>query len=165
MIKYLVYLFLILSLLSLPVFIIYWSGNETEIQFTSKQALSSFTLGNIGESEQICNSYFYTPNLLDLVTPGEEEDRTDPENLLDNLTPPNRRNLQDDDLEEEDEEDEDEEEEDEDDFDVNTLEDNHIELFCSYGFMTSLDIFGLEVENESSCGAFENEEVDNVVVD
>lgn len=139
MIKYLIYLFLILSMLSVPVFIIYWSGNETEIQFTSKQALSSFTLGNIGESEQICNSYFYTkPNRF-----GEAEEEidegmggvTDP--MPDPPTDPLPGNLKVRFQETEP--------------DPTFVADNHIELFCSYGFLTDLQVFGLEVEGESSC--------------
>lgn len=124
MIKFLIYLFLCLSILCFPVFVIYWSGNESEIQFTNKQALSALTLGNIGESETVCNSHFYSE--VELEVPGVEV----PGEVLPGVNVAGEKLLG---------------------------EENELELFCSYGQLVDLEVFGLEKEGVSTCSKQEDE--------
>ena len=57
--KSLTILFLILSVLSLPAFILFFQGNEGQHSAAlhdSKQFFSMFTLGNLGQSQSTCST-------------------------------------------------------------------------------------------------------------
>jgi hypothetical protein len=53
-IKSLAVLFLILTLISLPTFLVYYGGSEPGVPTDSKTLFSTFTLGNIGQIGQNC---------------------------------------------------------------------------------------------------------------
>eukprot|EP00347_Sterkiella_histriomuscorum_P010278 403376914 len=56
MLKFFMILFLLFAILSLPAYLLFFSGNKTEgEEITIKFILSAFTLGNIGQSQQTCN--------------------------------------------------------------------------------------------------------------
>jgi hypothetical protein len=90
MIKFLVYMFMGLSFLATPLYILFYSGNQQKINVTSKQSLSAFTLGNIGQSDKVCDYLNFKDsvaafrNLQDAETTeetlgNEDTDETTPE--------------------------------------------------------------------------------------
>jgi hypothetical protein len=51
--KYMIMMFFVMSIVSIPAYAFYWSGNASDISSYSniKYALAAFTLGNIGASK------------------------------------------------------------------------------------------------------------------
>jgi hypothetical protein len=56
--KHMIYTFFILSLLSIPSYIFFFSGNSSGVAALDniKNTLTAFSLGNIGQSAYACNS-------------------------------------------------------------------------------------------------------------
>lgn len=56
--KHMIYTFFVLSLLSIPSYIFFFSGNSSGLAAMDniKNALTAFSLGNIGQSAYACNS-------------------------------------------------------------------------------------------------------------
>ena len=55
--KYIAWLLFVTSLLSLPAYIFFYSGNSSSLQQVNvKNLLTTFSLGNIGQSQYACNS-------------------------------------------------------------------------------------------------------------
>jgi len=57
--KSLICLFFIFSLISVPSFILYYYGGDTTTVKDSKTLFSTFTLGNIGQTERVCSQSTY----------------------------------------------------------------------------------------------------------
>jgi len=65
--KSLIWLFIILSIISIPSYVLYYYAGSTEIK-DSKTFFSTMTLGNIGQIEHTCSQALYTDK-LDLYCP------------------------------------------------------------------------------------------------
>jgi hypothetical protein len=58
--KYIALILFFASLLSIPSYIFYYSGNSSALQqMNAKSILTAFSLGNIGQSQYACNSGQY----------------------------------------------------------------------------------------------------------
>mmetsp|Transcript_22060 Transcript_22060/g.21241 ORF Transcript_22060/g.21241 Transcript_22060/m.21241 type:complete len:254 (+) Transcript_22060:403-1164(+) len=132
MLKFLMILYFIFIIVSIPAYYFYARGNETQVEENSiNYYLSTLSLGNIGSSETSCNSAFF--NITEAPATRNRTKKNSTGNGKGKNNTSGGRMLQDTDV-----------------GDEIVIQDFFIDLFCPYGTMISIIEFGIS-DTDSTC--------------